>query len=154
RYALPMTDRRTFVFVALASLLGVPVPWRATTQTPAPEASPSSAAIDRDLLDGTVPQLHRLYAEKTYTVTQIVQWHLDRIDRYNGVYGAIETVLRRQALAEAAREDADPAKGAGVPGSGAGAPLWGVPIVIKANTSVKGQVTTAGWEGFRRAGHE
>ncbi|MSO62530.1 MAG: amidase, partial [Acidobacteria bacterium] len=25
---------------------------------------------------------------------------------------------------------------------------------IKANTSIKGQVTTAGWEGFRRAGHE
>ena len=27
-------------------------------------------------------------------------------------------------------------------------------IVIKANTSIKGQITTAGWEGFRRAGHE
>ena len=32
--------------------------------------------------------------------------------------------------------------------------MWGVPIVIKANTSIKGQITTAGWEGFRRAGHE
>ena len=29
-----------------------------------------------------------------------------------------------------------------------------MPIVIKANTSIKGQVTTAGWEGFTRAGHE
>jgi Asp-tRNA(Asn)/Glu-tRNA(Gln) amidotransferase A subunit family amidase len=29
-----------------------------------------------------------------------------------------------------------------------------VPIVIKANTSVKGQITTAGWAGFRRVGHE
>jgi Asp-tRNA(Asn)/Glu-tRNA(Gln) amidotransferase A subunit family amidase len=29
-----------------------------------------------------------------------------------------------------------------------------VPIVIKANTSVKGEVTTAGWEGFATAGHE
>jgi Asp-tRNA(Asn)/Glu-tRNA(Gln) amidotransferase A subunit family amidase len=29
-----------------------------------------------------------------------------------------------------------------------------VPIVIKANTSIKGQVTTAGWEGFTRPGHE
>jgi amidase len=104
------------------------------------------AAIDRDLLDVTVPQLRRLYADKTYTVTQVVQWHLDRIDRYNGVYGAIETVLRREALADAAREDADAATTKG--------PLWGVPIVIKANTSVKGQVTTAGWEGFRRQGHE
>jgi len=97
-------------------------------------------------MDVTVARLHQLYAEKTYSVTQVVQWHLDRIDRYNGVYGAIETVLRREALAEAAREDAE--------GSGGRGALWGVPIVIKANTSVSGQVTTAGWEGFRRAGHE
>ena len=71
-----------------------------------PAAMPRDAAIDRDLLDVTVPQLHRLYAERKYTVTQVVQWHLARIDRYNGVYGAIETVLRASALAEAARQDA------------------------------------------------
>ena len=107
-------------------------------------------AADRDLLDVTVPKLEQLYTDKRYTVTQVVQWHLDRIDRYNGVYGAIETVLRESALAEAARLDAEAAKGDGV----ARGPLWGVPVVIKANTSVKGQVTTAGWEGFTRAGHE
>ena len=107
-------------------------------------------AADRDLLDVTVPKLEQLYANKRYTVTQVVQWHLDRIDRYNGVYGAIETVLRESALAEAARLDAEAAKGDGV----ARGPLWGVPIVIKANTSVQGQITTAGWEGFTRAGHE
>jgi amidase len=113
--------------------------------------SSSRAAIDRDLLDVTVSQLHRLYADKTYTVTQVVQWHLARIDRYNGVYGAIETVLRREALADAAREDAERTNGDGARGRGL---LWGVPIVIKANTSIAGQVTTAGWEGFRREGHE
>jgi Asp-tRNA(Asn)/Glu-tRNA(Gln) amidotransferase A subunit family amidase len=75
-----------------------------------------------------------------------VKWHLDRIDRYNPVYGAIETVLRDDALAAAAREDAE--------SGGTHGPLWGVPIVIKANTSVKGHVTTAGWEGFARPGHE
>jgi amidase len=139
-----MTHRRPFLLVALSSLLGATVACRAT-----PEATSSRATIDHDLLDVTVPQLHRLYADKTYTVTKVVQWHLDRIDRYNGVYGAIETVFRREALAEAAREDAEAAKGGGTRG-----PLWGVPIVIKANTSVKGQVTTAGWEGYRRAGHE
>ncbi len=98
----------------------------------------------------TVPQLHRLYAERKYTVTQVVQWHLARIDRYNGVYGAIETVLRAPALAEAARQDAAASAGA----AGAHGALWGVPIVIKANTSVAGQITTAGWEGFTRPGHE
>jgi Asp-tRNA(Asn)/Glu-tRNA(Gln) amidotransferase A subunit family amidase len=110
----------------------------------------ADAAIDRDLMDVTVAQLHRLYTDKKYTVTQVVQWHLDRIDRYNAVYGAIETVFRTEALAEAARQDSEAAKGSGV-GSG---PLWGVPIVIKANTSIQGQVTTAGWEGFTRRGHE
>ena len=138
-----MIDRRRFVVIALTSLLGVAVACRAT-----PEETPPGAAIERDLLDVTVPELHRLYAEKKYTVTQVVQWHLDRIDRYNGVYGAIETVFRSEALADAARQDAEAAQG------GTRGPLWGVPIVIKANTSIKGQVTTAGWEGFRRAGHE
>jgi Asp-tRNA(Asn)/Glu-tRNA(Gln) amidotransferase A subunit family amidase len=104
--------------------------------------------MDRDLLDVTISQLRKLYSDKTYTVTQVVQWHLDRIDRYNGVYGAIETVLGTTALADAARLDAEAAASAARP------PLWGVPVVIKANTSIKGQVTTAGWEGFARAGHE
>ena len=95
----------------------------------------------------TVAQLHRFDADKKYTVTQVVRWHLDRIDRYNGVYGAIETVFRAAALAEARRQDADAA-------TANHGPLWGVPIVIKANTSIKGQVTSAGWEGFTRLGHE
>ncbi len=134
---------RPLVLVVLASLAGAAVACQVV-----PEATSPRGAIDRDLLDVTVPGLHRLYADKTYTVTQVVQWHLDRIDRYNGVYGAIETVFRRDALAEAAREDAEAA------GGGARGPLWGVPVVIKGNTSIKGQVTTAGWEGFRRPGHE
>jgi len=130
---------RLVIVAGLAMLLGV-----ACRATP---AVPEHASIDRDLLDVTVPQLHRLYAEKKYTVSQVVQWHLDRIGRYNGVYGAIETVFRREALAEAARQDGEAT-------TGARGPLWGVPIVIKANTSIKGQVTTAGWEGFTRTGHE
>ena len=115
----------------------------------APEPAAQGGAIDRDLLDVTIPQLRRFYADKKYTVTQVVRWHLDRIDRYNGVYGAIETVFKAGALAEAARLDAGAATG-----SGARPPLWGVPIVIKANTSINGEVTSAGWEGFTRAGHE
>ena len=117
----------------------------ACQDSPSVAAEPN-AAIDRDLLDVTVPRLRQLYADRKYTVGQVVRWHLDRIDRYNAVYGAIETVLRDQALAAAAREDAER--------GGTHGPLWGVPIVIKANTSVKGQVTTAGWEGFNRPGHE
>jgi amidase len=135
-----MTSRLS-VAVAIATL------GMATACQTAPNAdAPPTSAIDRDLMDVTVPQLRQLYADKKYTVTQVVRWHLDRIDRYNAVYGALETVLRDEALAAAAREDAENGRPRG--------PLWGVPIVIKANTSVKGHVTTAGWEGFTRAGHE
>ncbi|HEX5215101.1 MAG TPA: amidase [Vicinamibacterales bacterium] len=135
---------RAVVAVGVTVVLSVGVGCRTT-----PEPAARDAAIDHDLLDVTIPQLHRLYADKKYTVTQVVQWHLDRIDRYNGVYGAIETVFKSSALAEAAREDAEAASGSGVR-----PPLWGVPIVIKANTSIKDEVTSAGWEGFTRPGHE
>ena len=137
---------------ALIASLGLAV---ACNSTPASthasaSAATSERAIDRDLMDVTVPQLQKLYTDHTYTVTQVVQWHLDRIDRYNPIYGAIETVLRTEALAAAARLDAEAADGTKVT-RGA---LWGVPIVVKANTSVKGEITTAGWAGFTKPGYE
>src|SRR5262249_40528516 len=97
------------------------------------------------------PRLQELYATHKYTVTQVTQWYLDRIDRYNALYKAIEHVDRTGALAAAGDED-DAAKKAGrafKPGA-----LWGVPIVIKANTSVKGLVTSDGWRGYLVPGHE
>jgi amidase len=103
--------------------------------------------MDRDLLEVTIPQLQQFYATRKYTVTQVVQWHLARIHRYNGIYRALETLLESAALATAAREDRQTA--AAVRG-----PLWGVPIVIKANTSIQGEITTDGWEGFTIPGHE
>jgi len=106
-------------------------------------------AIDRDLMDTTVERLHALYREHRYTVSQVVQWHLDRIARYNGIYRAIQTVTMKAALADAASEDAE----AKLPGFRPG-PLWGVPIVIKANTSIAGLITTDGWVGYMLAGHE
>jgi amidase len=132
--------------VALAVALGVGCEGARPADS---KTTSDAAAMDRDLLDVTVAGLHRFYEEKRYTVTQVVAWHLARIDRYNGVYGAIETVFREDALAEAARQDAAAASAAASRGR-----LWGVPIVIKANTCIAGQVTTAGWEGFRRPGHE
>ena len=112
-------------------------------------ASPSRATMDRDLLEVTIPKLHELYAHHKYTVTQVTQWYLARIHHYNGIYRAVETVLEQEALATAAREDEDAARGAPTQG-----PLWGVPIVIKANTSIAGEVTTDGWSGFTIKGHE
>ena len=110
---------------------------------------PHAAAMDRDLMDVTVERLETLYREHRYTVTQVVQWHLDRIARYNGVYRAVQTVNAKSALAEAAREDAEAQKPGFQP-----SPLWGVPVVTKANTSVKGVITTDGWRGYMLPGHE
>jgi amidase len=107
------------------------------------------AAIDHDLMEVTVEQLHELYLQHRYTVTQVVQWHLDRIARYNGIYRAVQTVNAKAALTEAAHEDAEAEEPGFRPG-----PLWGVPIVTKANTSVKGLITTDGWRGYMLPGHE
>src|ERR1035438_5724692 len=68
-----------------------------------------------------------------------------RIAKYNGIYRAVQNVDTAGALATAAREDAEATP------HGA---LWGVPIVTKANTSVKGLVTTDGWKGYTIPGHE
>ena len=116
---------------------------------PASPAPPESSRIDRDLMEVTIPKLHALYAAHTYSVTQVVRWHLARIHRYNGIYKPVETLFEKQALEAAAREDAEAPSGSAARGA-----LWGVPIVIKANTSMAGEVTTDGWAGYTTKGHE
>lgn len=111
----------------------------------------SSAAMDRDLMEVTIPQLEEFYRSQKYTVTQVVRWHLARIAKYNGIYRAMENLDEKAALATAAREDAEAAAGGSKFARGA---LWGVPIVTKANTSIKGLVTTDGWEGYKIPGRE
>ncbi len=101
--------------------------------------------MDRDLLEVTVPQLRALYAKHRYSVEQVTRWYLDRIARYNGVYRSVQTVDVEGALARARQLDADREATHGA--------LWGVPIVIKANTAVKGLPDTDGWEGFAIPGH-
>jgi amidase len=108
-------------------------------------------AMDRDLMEVTIPRLEGMYANHKYTVTQVVQWYVARIGRYNGIYRAVQDVDLQGALAVAAKEDADAKVGGKSIVRG---PMWGVPVVIKANTSIAGQVTTDGWEGFQIKGHE
>jgi amidase len=103
---------------------------------------------DHDLLEVTIPQLHTLYTHHRYTVTQVTQWYLARIAKYNGIYRAVQTVDATGALARAKEEDAGPRP------DFAKQPLWGVPMLIKANTSIQGLITTDGWEGFQIPGHE
>ncbi len=110
-----------------------------------------SEEMDRDLMELTIPQLETLYKEGKYTAVQVTQWYLDRIARYDHVYRAVLHVDAAEALKTAAAEDLAAIKG----GKGyKRGPLWGVPIVIKANTSVKGLVTSDGWYGYVIPGHE
>jgi Asp-tRNA(Asn)/Glu-tRNA(Gln) amidotransferase A subunit family amidase len=102
-------------------------------------------------LEIDVPKLETLYRTHRYTVTQVVQWHIDRIRRYNGVYGALENLDTEGALATAASEDVQAASGGNTFRPGL---MWGVPIVIKENTSVRGLITSDGWAGYVIPGHE
>jgi amidase len=113
--------------------------------------SVSQRAMDRDLLEITIPQLEALYRSHKYTVTEVAQWYITRIGRYNGIYRAVQTLDEKGALATAAREDAEAKAGGSNFRRG---PMWGVPIVIKANTSIKGLITTDGWKGYMIPGHE
>jgi aspartyl-tRNA(Asn)/glutamyl-tRNA(Gln) amidotransferase subunit A len=103
--------------------------------------------MDRDLMEVSVPKLEALYSAHKYTVTQVTRWYLDRIARYDGTYRAMLHVDREGALRRAAEEDAEPKRTKH-------GELWGVPILVKANTSVKGLVTSAGWEGYLKPGEE
>ena len=118
---------------------------------PTPPSASTQDAMSRDLLEVTIPELEQMYSSHKYTVTQVVQWYLARIAKYNGIYRAVQTVDSEGALAMAAREDAEAAAGGSHYQRG---PMWGVPIVTKANTSIKGLVTTDGWKGYMIPGHE
>jgi Asp-tRNA(Asn)/Glu-tRNA(Gln) amidotransferase A subunit family amidase len=137
---------RVLLPVSLAGVLLQP----ACAGRPAPAATAEQAA-DRDLLEVSIPELHRLYSASRYTVTQVVQWHLARIAKYNGIYLAVEHVDEAGALAAAARLDDEARAGSR---DVARQPMWGVPIVIKSNTSIAGLVTSDGWSGYKIPGHE
>ncbi len=109
------------------------------------------SSMDRDLLEITIPKLEKLYETHRYTVTEVVRWYIDRVERYNGIYRAITDLDTQNALATATREDKEMAS---TGHSSKHGPLWGVPIVIKANTSVQGWITSDGWKGFAIPGHE
>ncbi len=67
---------------------------------------------------------------------ELVQLHLDRIERYDGTLNAFRVVLAEQALQEADAADARRGEGMG--------PLNGVPIAVKDDTDLAGQVTGKG----------
>jgi len=148
-------SRRTFVETAAAALSIPFLPGMAaaerTLRRVAEQSGELPRGIDDDLMEVTIARLHGLYGARRYTAAQVTRWYLARIVRYNGVYRAMSHVDARGALARASELDA----GAGRRRPDFRAhPLWGVPIVIKANTSVRSLVTSAGWWGYVLPGLE
>src|ERR1700748_3779091 len=123
----------------------------AQTATSTSAKTASQRAMDRDLMEVTIPKLEELYRSHKYTVTEVVQWYMARIARYNGIYRAVQNVDEKGVLATAAREDEEAKAGGANFRRG---PMWGVPIVTKANTSIKGLITTDGWKGYMIPGQE
>ena len=110
-------------------------------------ASPDS--MNHDLLEVTVPQLEQMYRNHKYTVTEVVHWYMARIEKYNGIYRAIQNVDTAGALATAAREDAE-ARPAAISAAHCG----GFPSSPRPIPSIKGLITTDGWQGYMIPGHE
>jgi Asp-tRNA(Asn)/Glu-tRNA(Gln) amidotransferase A subunit family amidase len=143
--------RRQFVEAAVAATAAqslVVNPGRALEAFSIGLTSRAQSGIERDLIEVDISRLRQLYATRKYTVTQVTRWYLDRIARYDRVYRAVWHVDAQGAMAAAAALDT------AVRNDARRGPLWGVPIVIKANTSVKGLVTSNGWTGYLIPGHE
>src|SRR5262245_30906849 len=135
--------------IALTILMAVNL--FAQTAVHSSKSTSTQETMNRHLLEVTIPQLEDLYRDHKYTVTEVVRWYMARIQKYNSIYRAVQSVDESGALATAAREDTE-AKAGGK--SFVRGPMWGVPIVIKANTSIKGLITTDGWKGYMISGHE
>ncbi|MDE2754099.1 MAG: amidase, partial [Gemmatimonadota bacterium] len=97
-----------------------------------------------DVVELTATELQEGYAAGAYTVVEVVQAFLDRIDRYEGHYNSFIS-MNPDALAIAARLDEE------LRTTGPRGPLHGVPVVIKDNLDYAGLVTTAGFNGFSAA---
>jgi amidase len=137
-------------FLLLTPILAQQAP-SLTPPVPVPAGLPvlpaeQQARMDRSLLEITIPQLQALYAQGKYTITDVTRWYIGRIARYNAIYRAVQTVDVDGAMARARAEDAGK--------SGTHGPLWGVPVLIKANTAVKGLLDSDGWQGFAIPAHE
>jgi amidase len=156
---MPYTERIFFVaawlmipcFVMAQTMRGVKESSSQKTERSRASLQAAQAAMNDDLMEITIPQLEKFYVDHKYTVAQVVQWHLGRIAKFNGIYRAVQTLDARGALAAAVAEDAAAAKSGSSLQRG---PMWGVPILIKANTSVEGLITTDGWQGYCIPGHE
>jgi amidase len=89
---------------------------------------------------GAVEQA-RLIRDKEISARELVETTLARIDRLNPCFNAYRVVFADRALAEADRADAHNS-------SGSDRPLLGVPVAIKDDVDIAGEVTAWGTSAF------
>ena len=91
----------------------------------------------------TARELARRIREREVSAVQVLEAHLNQIERINPLVNAIVTLLPERALAQAREADAALARGDDV------GPLHGLPIAHKDTTDTKGIRTTYGSPIFR-----
>jgi amidase len=90
-----------------------------------------------DLAYAGIARQAELIAAGEVSSRELVQLYLDRIERYDGQLNAYKSVFAERALLEA--DQADARRGAGNE-----RPLLGVPIAIKDDADVAGEITSLG----------
>lgn len=91
----------------------------------------------------TIAELGALLRRKQMSSLELTRLYLDRLEKHGAALGAVVTVTRERAEAEAKRADAEIAKGKWR------GPLHGIPYGVKDLLATKGIPTTWGAEPYR-----
>ncbi len=92
----------------------------------------------------TLDELGRALRAKEVSSVELTKFYLDRLERHGAKLGAVVTITRERALAEAAAADRDLAAG-----NTQNRPLLGIPYGVKDLLATKGIPTTWGAEPYR-----
>jgi Asp-tRNA(Asn)/Glu-tRNA(Gln) amidotransferase A subunit family amidase len=101
-------------------------------------SAPSSTDVPLDIVELTIADIQRGFAQGRFTAEALAQLHLDRIATFEPAYNAF-TSMNPKALDEARAIDARRAAGEAL------GPLAGVPVVVKEAMDFAGLPSTAGW---------
>jgi hypothetical protein len=125
-------NRRTFLAASGGATFAAAAAVSPTAQA-APDVTLRAAALD-DPTEATIAEALTMLRAGTLSATELVQTHLDRIDRFENTYQAFNTVTADSALAKAAEVDAR---------GDVRRALSGIPLCIKDNYWTAGVRTSS-----------